>query len=68
VRLRGIAGQQPAIAWRTGGPGFLSVGAGVRYSFSARFAFSAAARGNLAFGGAGILPSFGPELSLQYGF
>jgi hypothetical protein len=68
VRLQSFAGSQPVSMWRTGGPGFVAAGGGARYSFSARYAFTALLRGNLAFGGGGLLPSFGPELSLQYGF
>jgi hypothetical protein len=59
---------QPVNIWLTNGPLFLAVGGGVRYQFSPRFAFNAAARLNLAFGGTGALVTYGPEIALQYGF
>jgi hypothetical protein len=68
VRVQGVAGSQAVSIWRTGGPGFLAAGGGMRYTFSQRYAFTALLRGNLAFGGGGALPSWGPELALQYGF
>ncbi len=59
---------QPVNIWMTNGPWFLGVGGGARYQFSPRFAFNAAARLNIAFGGSGALVTYGPELTLQYGF
>jgi hypothetical protein len=59
---------QPVNIWLTNGPWFLALGGGARYQFSPRFAFNMAARLNVAFGGAGALFSYGPELTLQYGF
>jgi hypothetical protein len=59
--------QEPINVWKTAGPFFLNFGGGVRYAFSLRAAFTAAARVNLAFGG-GLLPTYGPELAIQYGF
>ena len=43
-------------------------GRGVRYQFSPRAAFDAALRLNVAFGGAGALFTFGPDIAFQYGF
>ncbi|HLK39612.1 MAG TPA: hypothetical protein VKU41_22810 [Polyangiaceae bacterium] len=59
---------EPVDAWLTNGPFFLAVGAGARYQFSLRAAFTAAARLNLAVGGNGVLPTYGPEVGLLYGF
>jgi hypothetical protein len=59
---------QPVNIWLTNGPLFLAVGGGARYQFSPRFAFNAAARLNVAFGGTGALVTYGPEIALQYGF
>jgi hypothetical protein len=59
---------QPVDIWITNGPWFLAVGGGVRYQFSQRAAFTGAARVNIAFGGAGALFTFGPEIAFQYGF
>ncbi len=59
---------QPVTAWLTNGPWFVAVGAGARYQFSQRAAFTAAARVNAAFGGVGALFTFGPEIAFQYGF
>ncbi|HEX3772555.1 MAG TPA: hypothetical protein VHV30_16870 [Polyangiaceae bacterium] len=59
---------QPVDVWRTDGPWFLAAGGGARYQFSARTAFTGLARVNAAFGGAGVLLTFGPEIGFQYGF
>jgi hypothetical protein len=59
---------QPVNVWLTNGPWFVATGGGARYAFSARAAFNATFRVNLAFGGAGALFTFGPEIALQYGF
>jgi hypothetical protein len=61
-------GHQPADAWLIDSPFFLALGAGGRYQFSRRVAFAAALRADIVFGAGGILPTFGPELTLQYGF
>ncbi len=53
--------------WVTDGPWFVTVGGGFRYQFSPRAAFTAAVRVNAAFGGNGLLPTFGPEIGFQYG-
>jgi hypothetical protein len=68
VTMQNIAGQQPVVAWKTSGPWFLALGGGLRYQFSRRAAFMAAARANVAFGGVGVLLTYGPEISFQYGF
>jgi hypothetical protein len=68
VSMRNIVGQQPVIAWKTSGPWFLALGGGLRYQFSRRAAFMAAVRANAAFGGVGVLVTYGPELTFQYGF
>ncbi len=59
---------QPVNVWLTNGPWFLAAGGGARYQFSARAAFNAAVRLNVAFGGLGALFTFGPEIAFQYGF
>jgi hypothetical protein len=59
---------QPVNIWLTNGPWFVATGGGMRYQFSPRAAFDAALRLNLAFGGAGALFTFGPEIAFQYGF
>jgi hypothetical protein len=53
--------------WRTDGPGFAALGLGLRWALSERLAATLAARGNLAIGGNGLLPTVGPELGVQYG-
>jgi hypothetical protein len=63
-----VPASQPVNVWLTNGPWFLSVGPGVRYQFSARAAFTAALRLNVAFGGLGALITYGPETGFQYGF
>jgi hypothetical protein len=68
VSMQNIAGQQPVVAWKTSGPWFLALGGGLRYQFSRRAAFMAAARANAAFGGIGVLLTYGPEIAFQYGF
>jgi hypothetical protein len=64
----GVPGQLSKVAWLTGGPAFAGLGAGVRYQFSQRIAFTAALKLAAAFGGSGVFPTFGPEVALQYGF
>jgi hypothetical protein len=68
VSLDNVAGQQPVSLWLTDAPFFLTAGGGMRYAFSLRAAFTAAARANLAIGGNGVLPTFGPEVGVLYGF
>jgi hypothetical protein len=67
VTQTGVPGSLPKTAWVTSGPGFVGAGAGVRYQFSQRVAFNTALKLALAFGGS-MLPSFGPEVAVQYGF
>jgi hypothetical protein len=55
-------------AWHVSGPAFLSVGGGVRWAITARFAGTFGPRLNLAFGDGGIVPSVSPEIGLAYGF
>src|SRR5262249_18837740 len=52
--------------WRTGGPGFLMLGGGARWAFTAAVAATLALRFNIAFGGSGVIPTAGPELGFQY--
>ncbi len=54
--------------WRTGGPGFVMVGGGIRWALASQFGITAGLRLNLAFGGSGLLPTVGPELGAAYGF
>ena len=68
ISLDNVAGQQPVNIWLTDAPFFLTAGAGMRYAFSLRAAFTAAARVNLAIGGNGTIPAFGPEVGILYGF
>jgi hypothetical protein len=68
VTEAGVPGQLPKRAWRSGGPGFVGIGAGARYQFSQRIAFNAAVKLAAAFGGSGVFTTFGPEIALQYGF
>jgi hypothetical protein len=58
-----------AQAWSVSGPGFVSLGAGLRYAVTPSVAFLFGPRFNVAFGGVGgVLVSLSPELALQYGF
>jgi hypothetical protein len=54
-------------AWSITGPFFMTFGGGVRYAFQPRVAALGGLRANLAFGNA-FVPSFGPEIGVQYGF
>jgi hypothetical protein len=67
VTSTGIAGSHPVNVWITDGPGFVTLGGGLRYGFSLRAAFTAAVRANAAFPGNGLLPTAGPEVGFQYG-
>ena len=64
-----IPGQLPKRAWRTGGPGFVGAGGGVRYQFSQRIAFNAALKETrrVRRQRSASVP-YGPEIALQYGF
>lgn len=69
VTQNGIPGEGIMQAWQTAGPGFISLGGGVRYGFSPRAAFLFGLRAAAVFGGAGgLYTSYAPELSVQYGF
>jgi hypothetical protein len=68
VKQNNVQGETPVDAWKTDGPFFLLLGGGARYQFSLRAAFTAALRVNIALGGGGILPTYGPEIGVQYGF
>jgi hypothetical protein len=59
--------QQSVDAWVTDAPFFVVIGAGARVQL-ARVALTAALRLNLAIGSIGLLPTFGPELGILYGF
>jgi hypothetical protein len=55
--------------WRTSGPAFAMVGAGIRWAPTPSIALTAATRLNLAFHDLGVpIPTYGPELAAQYGF
>jgi hypothetical protein len=58
----------PVDLWITNGPGFVDVGAGVRYAPTPRVALVGAVRLNVSFGNNGTISTFGPELGVQYGF
>jgi hypothetical protein len=62
-----IQGALQKNAWKIGGPLFLGAGAGARYAFSQRIAFTLAAKLAFAVGG-GLFPTVGPEVALAYGF
>ena len=55
-------------AWNISGPGFFSLGGGLRYAFTPRFAALFGPKLNVAFGKNASLVSLSPELGLQYGF
>jgi hypothetical protein len=54
--------------WQTSGPFFFTVGAGARMAVTDSIALMAALRLNGSFGANGLVPTFGPEVSAQYGF
>jgi hypothetical protein len=61
--------------WQTSGPGFGTLGVGLRWLATPSIALTVALRANLTFHGNGVAPSFapfvptfGPELAAQYGF
>jgi hypothetical protein len=68
VTLDNVAGQQPVNIWITDAPFFVAVGGGIRYQFSLRSAFTAAARVNAVIGGNGFMTTYGPEVGILYGF
>lgn len=60
--------RQTVDVWLTNAPFFIVVGAGGRWQFSPRAAITGALRLNLAIGSNGLLPTYGPELGVLYGF
>jgi len=54
--------------WQTNGPFFTALGGGVRWNATESIAITGAARLNLSFGANGLVPTFGPEITAQYGF
>jgi hypothetical protein len=64
----GVRGKTPVVAWQLGGPGFVGLGGGARYTFSPRAAFTLAWRFTVAFGSPSALMTTAPEVSFQYGF
>jgi hypothetical protein len=54
--------------WETSGPAFGALGGGVRWNASDRIALTGALRLNLSFGASGLVPTYGPEITAQYGF
>jgi hypothetical protein len=60
-------GDQPVDIWVVQGPWFAAAGAGARYQFSPRVAFTAAVRANTVFGDP-LLLVVGPDLGVAYGF
>jgi len=54
--------------WETSGPGFGMLGGGLRWAATDNIALVGAARLNLSFGANGLVPTFGPEITAQYGF
>jgi hypothetical protein len=67
VKCPGYA-QGTVDVWKTAGPVFAALGGGVRWAVTDSIALSGILRLNLAFGSGGLLPTFGPELTAQYGF
>ncbi len=68
VRFTNGLAPQTVDAWLTDAPFFIVVGAGARYQFSPRAAATGAVKLNVVIGGNGLLPAFGPELGVVYGF
>ena len=68
VTLDNVAGAQSAGVWLTDAPFFITLGGGARYQFSPRLQLTLGARFNAAFHDNGILPTFGPEVTVQAGF
>jgi hypothetical protein len=54
--------------WQTSGPWFAALGTGLRWAASDRLADTLVVRANASFGPRGVIPTIGPELSIQYGF
>jgi hypothetical protein len=68
VSFVGIRGRTPKNAWQIGGPGYVVIGGGTRYTFSPRAAFTMAWKASLGFGAGTALVATGPEVGFQYGF
>jgi hypothetical protein len=58
----------PVDIWRTDGPGFVGVGGGLRLGVGGYAAIVPAIRASIAFGYNGVVPVWGPELTVQLGF
>lgn len=54
-------------AWQVTGPGFVTVGGGVRYALPSHVVLVGGLRANFAFGSA-FVPTVGPDIGVQYGF
>jgi hypothetical protein len=67
IVLQNMLASGPVQIWRTSGPLFLMVGAGIRYAFSENVGATAALRGNFALSPV-FIPTVGPELGVQFGF
>jgi hypothetical protein len=65
---KGVNGGKSVQAWNIGGPGFVSVGGGIRYAFTPRFALQVGPRLNVALGGTSTLLTISPELGAAVGF
>jgi len=59
---------QTVDVWLTDAPFFIVLGGGARYQFSPRAALTGALRLNVVIGGNGLMPTFGPEIGVLYGF
>jgi hypothetical protein len=66
--LDNVVGHQPVNVWQTNAPWFVAVGGGLRYQFSPRLACTVEARFNGVIGSNGLLLTFGPEATVEYGF
>lgn len=58
---------QAVDVWATDAPFFITVGGGVRYQIATRAALTGAIRLNIVIGNV-VLPTYGPELGVLYGF
>jgi hypothetical protein len=69
--VAGGSGSAPVLAiadaWRVGGPGFASLGGGIRWAIVPRLALTFGPRVNVAFGNDSPLFSISPELGVAYG-
>ncbi|MDB4935554.1 MAG: hypothetical protein JWP87_2526 [Labilithrix sp.] len=68
VAEKGVAGERAVRAWYVAGPGFGGIGAGARYAFSPRVAFSTALGVDAAIAPGAFAVTVSPEMHLQYGF